>query len=149
MRLWENYGGGRRRSAAADGAVTTGLDITVRHSYHRGMKATISEKGQITIPKRLRDRLGLRPGTILDFEEAGGRLVGRKLVPADHLDDLVGILTLPTGGTDAFIRDIRGPGQRPQLDPHGVAITPAAGLGPESWRTSSSARTHSNRRIGC
>ena len=74
------------------------------------MKTTVSEKGQITIPKRLRDRLGLRPGTILDFEEAGGRLVGRRLVPADHLDDLVGILTLPTGGTDAFIRDIRGPG---------------------------------------
>ena len=72
------------------------------------MKTTVSEKGQITIPKRLRDRLGLRPGTVLDFEESGGRLVGRKLVPADHLDDLVGILRLP-GGTDAFIRDTRGP----------------------------------------
>ena len=79
------------------------------------MKTTVSEKGQITIPKRLRDRLGLRPGTILDFEEASGRLVGRKLVPADHLDDLVGILTLPKGGTDAFIRDIRGPGPGPNM----------------------------------
>ena len=87
------------------------------------MKTTVSEKGQITIPKRLRDRLGLRPGTILDFEEASGRLVGRKLVPADHLDDLVGILTLPKGGTDAFIRDIRGPGP----DIRG----PGPGAGPE------------------
>lgn len=73
------------------------------------MKTTVSEKGQITIPKRLRDRLGLRPGTILDFEEANGRLVGRKIVSVDHLDDLVGILPLE-GGTDAFIREIRGPG---------------------------------------
>jgi len=73
------------------------------------MKTTVSEKGQITIPKRLRERLGLRPGTVLDFEEAGGRLVGRKLVPADHLDELLGILALP-GGTDAFIRETRGPG---------------------------------------
>lgn len=75
------------------------------------MKTTVSEKGQITIPKRLRDRLGLRPGTVLDFEEAEGRLIGRRLAPADVLDELYGILPLPPGGTDAFIREIRGPGQ--------------------------------------
>ncbi len=74
------------------------------------MKTTVSEKGQITIPKRLRDRLGLRAGTVLDFDEADGTLVGRRLVPADHLDDLVGILPLPAGGTDAMIRELRGPG---------------------------------------
>lgn len=74
------------------------------------MKTTVSEKGQITIPKRLRDRLGLRPGTVLDFEETDGRLIGRKLVPVDDLDDLVGILPPIPGGTDAFIREIRGPG---------------------------------------
>lgn len=73
------------------------------------MKTTVSEKGQITIPKRLRDRLGLRPGTVLDFEEAGGRLVGRKLVPADHLGELLGILDLPAG-VDTFVRETRGPG---------------------------------------
>ncbi|HET7703830.1 MAG TPA: AbrB/MazE/SpoVT family DNA-binding domain-containing protein [Candidatus Limnocylindrales bacterium] len=74
------------------------------------MKTTVSEKGQITIPKRLRDRLGLRPGTVIDFEETGGRLIGRKLVPVDQLDDLYGSLELPAGGTDSFIRDVRGPG---------------------------------------
>lgn len=74
------------------------------------MKTTVSEKGQITIPKRLRDRLGLRPGTVLDFEETDGRLIGRKMLPADDLDDVYGILELPAGGTDAFIADIRGPG---------------------------------------
>lgn len=74
------------------------------------MKTIVSEKGQITIPKRLRDRLGLRTGTVLDIEEADGGLIGRKLVPVDDLDDLYGILPLPPGGTDAFIREIRGPG---------------------------------------
>ena len=74
------------------------------------MKATVGKRGQITIPKRLRDRLGLRPGTVLDFEEMDGRLIGRKLVPVDDLDDLVGILPPIPGGTDAFIREIRGPG---------------------------------------
>jgi antitoxin PrlF len=72
------------------------------------MKTTVSEKGQITIPKRLRDRLGLSAGTILDFEEDEGRIVGRKLLPADRLDDLVGIVKLPKR-TDDFIRDLRGP----------------------------------------
>jgi AbrB family looped-hinge helix DNA binding protein len=73
------------------------------------MKTKVSEKGQITIPKAVRDRLGLAPGTVLDIEEHGGRLIGRKLVAADHLDELVGILRLD-GGTDAFIREIRGQG---------------------------------------
>lgn len=85
------------------------------------MKTTVSEKGQITIPKRLRDRLGLRPGTVLDFEEAAGRLVGRKLVPADSLDELVGILDLP-GGVDTFVRETRGPGP---LDAGPEVHTPA------------------------
>lgn len=79
------------------------------------MKTTVSEKGQITIPKRLRDRLGLRPGTVLDFEEAEGRLIGRRLVPVDALDDLVGIIPPIPGGTDAFIREIRGPGPDEQV----------------------------------
>jgi antitoxin PrlF len=74
------------------------------------MKTTMSEKGQITIPKRLRDRLGLRAGTVLDFEEADGGLFGRKVNTVDPLDDVYGIFELPAGGTDAFIREIRGPG---------------------------------------
>jgi len=73
------------------------------------MKATLSEKGQVTIPKRLRDRLGLRPGTLIDFAEEDGRLVGRKLEPLDDLDDLVGIFEVP-GGSDAFVKSLRGPG---------------------------------------
>ena len=71
------------------------------------MNAIVSEKGQITIPKRLRERLGLRPGTVLEFEEEHGRLVGRKVTAVDPVDAVYGVLELPDG-TDAIIVELRG-----------------------------------------
>ena len=68
----------------------------------------MSEKGQVTIPKKLRDALGIRPGDVIEFvEEEGGRLVGRKFVPEDLLDSVVGIITLP-GSVDEIIEEMRG-----------------------------------------
>ena len=40
------------------------------------MKTVISTKGQVTIPKEVRDRLGLRPGTQLEFAARGGGEAG-------------------------------------------------------------------------
>lgn len=38
----------------------------------------VTAKGQVTIPKRLRDHLGLKPGSFVDFELAdGGEVVIR------------------------------------------------------------------------
>jgi len=34
------------------------------------MAVTVTRKGQVTIPKPVRDRLGIRPGSKLDFEIA-------------------------------------------------------------------------------
>ena len=47
------------------------------------MNAILSEKGQITIPKALRDSLGLTSGMEIEFSEENGRLVGRKLIKSD------------------------------------------------------------------
>jgi AbrB family looped-hinge helix DNA binding protein len=47
------------------------------------MGTTVTSKGQVTIPKRVRDHLGIGPGSVIDFERAAdGRVVlvkvGRK-----------------------------------------------------------------------
>jgi AbrB family looped-hinge helix DNA binding protein len=71
------------------------------------MKAIVSEKGQITIPKPLRDRLGIRPGQVLDFAEERGRLVATKAVPENPVGAVYGILRL-NRRTDEVIRSLRG-----------------------------------------
>ena len=40
------------------------------------MSTTVTSKGQVTIPKRVRDLLGIEPGSRVDFERAAdGRIV--------------------------------------------------------------------------
>ena len=44
------------------------------------MAATVTSKGQITIPKRVRDLLGIGPGSVVDFRRAeDGRIVMIKI----------------------------------------------------------------------
>ncbi|MEZ5276060.1 MAG: AbrB/MazE/SpoVT family DNA-binding domain-containing protein [Opitutaceae bacterium] len=61
------------------------------------MNSTVSEKGQVTIPKKLRDGLGLSPGSILDFSEEDGRLVARKVVGENPIAKWRGKGRLPKG----------------------------------------------------
>ena len=56
------------------------------------MKTKVAERGQVTIPKALRRKLGLVPGTVLDFEAEGGRLVAVKLQPRSPADAVFGTL---------------------------------------------------------
>ena len=72
------------------------------------MRTTISTKGQITIPKTIRSRLGLRPGTQMEFTAENGRLVGRK---AETEQDPVAAVTGIIGSldVDAYLRSTRGP----------------------------------------
>ena len=40
------------------------------------MTATVTSKGQVTLPKAVRDLLGIEPGSVIDFERApDGRIV--------------------------------------------------------------------------
>jgi len=71
------------------------------------MKTTISEKGQITVPKVLRDRLGIKQGQVLELQEENGRIIMTKADETDPVERLYGILPAdPT--TDAFIASVRG-----------------------------------------
>ena len=71
------------------------------------MKAVVAERGQVTIPKRLRERLGIRPGTVLEFHEEADRLVAEKAEAAGALDRWYGRLGQKRR-TDDVIRALRG-----------------------------------------
>ena len=72
------------------------------------MEATVAERGQITLPKAVRDALGLSKGTRLKVELDGGRIVLRKEV-SDTLSKLRGRIKLPPGvTTDDVMRELRG-----------------------------------------
>jgi antitoxin PrlF len=77
--------------------------------YHVGMKATVGERGQVTIPKPMRDRLGIRAGQQVEFKEEPGRLIVSKAVPEDDpVTAVYGILKLPAP-VDELVDEMRGP----------------------------------------
>lgn len=71
-------------------------------------ESVISERGQVTLPKRLRERLGLAPGTRVVFEpSASGLLVRKTAGGSGPLREVYG--TLKDGiKTDAYLRRLRG-----------------------------------------
>jgi antitoxin PrlF len=72
------------------------------------MNAVVSEKGQVTIPKALREKLGLSPGTVVEFEAEQGQLVGRKRVQQDVFAKWRGQGQLPRGlSVDEYLRQAR------------------------------------------
>lgn len=72
------------------------------------MEATVAERGQITLPKAVRDALGLVKGTKLKIELDGARIVLRKDVN-DALSKLRGKYRLDGfASTDEAMRAIRG-----------------------------------------
>jgi AbrB family looped-hinge helix DNA binding protein len=71
------------------------------------MKAKVAERGQVTIPKKLRKRLGIRPGTVLEFHEEEGRLVARKATTTDVVNQIYGSLGKGRR-TDDLIDELRG-----------------------------------------
>jgi antitoxin PrlF len=71
------------------------------------MRATIAERGQVTIPKDLRIQLGLKPGTVLDFEIDHGKLIAFKSEPVDPVQAVMGCLGIGKH-TDDAMKQIRG-----------------------------------------
>ncbi len=68
------------------------------------METTLAERGQIVIPKALRDQLGLVPGCKLDIENVNGRLTISKK-PDDALAQLRGRFTLTPNTCGADLVD--------------------------------------------
>jgi AbrB family looped-hinge helix DNA binding protein len=71
------------------------------------MKAKVAERGQVTIPKVLRERLGIIPGTVLDFVEDQGCLIAKKAESVDAVDQAFGRFGRGRN-TDDILKEIRG-----------------------------------------
>ena len=61
------------------------------------MKATVAERGQVTIPKELRDKLGIQAGTVLTFSAENGKLIVKNWALTTRLH-------APTAASDAGSR---------------------------------------------
>jgi antitoxin PrlF len=72
------------------------------------MEATVAERGQITLPKAVRDALGLTKGSVLKVELEGSRIVLRKSVD-DAISRARGRFRLDGfESTDAAMQAVRG-----------------------------------------
>lgn len=76
------------------------------------MSTTLTAKGQVTIPKRIRDVLGLAPGSAVEFDvDEHGRIVickaGEQRSRRDRFDHARGRATV-RWRTDELMRLLRG-----------------------------------------
>jgi antitoxin PrlF len=71
------------------------------------MRATLTSKGQITIPKEIRDAMGLKAGSQVDFVQRDGVVYLLPDDPEARIRLFLGILSEP-GRTDEVLADLRG-----------------------------------------
>jgi antitoxin PrlF len=76
-------------------------------SYPMSMKTTLSERGQIVIPKPIRDRLGLKAGQVLECREERGQFVASKVAARDPIAAVYGVLKT-TRRTNQWLDLLRG-----------------------------------------
>jgi antitoxin PrlF len=70
------------------------------------MRSLVGERGQVTIPKALRKRFGIKPKTVVEFRDEGGRIVIEKVSEGDSVARATGCLHLDQS-TDELIDELR------------------------------------------
>jgi antitoxin PrlF len=71
--------------------------------------AKVTSKGQVTIPKQIRDKLGVRPGEGVGFEEKEGLMLIKKAITKSPFDKWVGKLKHLKGQrSDDLVKEARG-----------------------------------------
>ena len=68
------------------------------------MLATVTDKGQVTLPKAIRDLLGIRPGSRIDFEVTADQTLHARVLKRGSTG-LFGLLHRP-GETTRTLTDI-------------------------------------------
>ena len=80
------------------------------------MQATMTSKGQITIPIDVRNRLHLKPGEVLEFDETAPFLKATKTIPPKAWEEFGQGWKDPWPATmnmDEVMDDLRGPVELP------------------------------------
>jgi AbrB family looped-hinge helix DNA binding protein len=79
------------------------------------MKATVTSKGQITIPLPIRRKLQLHAGTVLEFDEQADCLKAAKLIDLERMRSVIGIAQKELAGktTLEWLDELRGPVELP------------------------------------
>lgn len=73
------------------------------------LNAKITSKGQITIPKNVREKLGLKTGESVTFEEKDGVFYIRKSIIKSPFDKWKGKLkNLKGKSSDEVVKELRG-----------------------------------------
>jgi AbrB family looped-hinge helix DNA binding protein len=72
---------------------------------------TVTSKGQITLPKRVREALGIGPGSQVEFEVTGGVAVMRKRLAPHAIERWRGYLRGrgEARSSDEVVQALRGP----------------------------------------
>ena len=79
------------------------------------MKATLTSKGQITIPLDIRSRLHLKPGDVLEFDEAAPFLKATKTIAPEAWEQFGKQWRdpWPKLAGEAVLEELRGPVELP------------------------------------
>lgn len=80
--------------------------------------STVTSKGQVTLPKKVRDALGLVPGSKVEFELREGQVLLHKRVSEEKLARWQGFLRgkLSEDSVDDFVDSLRGEGSTEKTD---------------------------------
>jgi len=79
------------------------------------MKALVTSKGQVTIPKKLREKFGIHPGAEIEFAATPGGVRLQKVVDRKERIAALGCLKDELAGrsVNELLRELRGPVELP------------------------------------